>query len=95
MALQRNALTDAGLARLRPLLAGRLSGLRELTFGSGLTAAGVGTLVGLAADGHLAELKVRPFPAHRASRTPMPARVRGSTHMRLSTPTPLHMGARR
>ena len=51
-----NAFTDAGLATLRPLLAGRLSGLRELGFGSGLTAEGARSLAALLADGHLARL---------------------------------------
>ena len=50
-------LGDAGLAALRPLLAGRLSGrLRKFGFGSQLTAEGARSLVALMADGHLAEL---------------------------------------
>jgi len=56
LSLHRNELTDAGLEALRPLLAGRLSGLEALGFGSRLTAAGVRTLVALLADGHLAGL---------------------------------------
>ena len=58
LALQDNELLgDAGLAALRPLLAGRLSGrLLAFGFGSQLTAEGVRSLVALMADGHLAEL---------------------------------------
>ena len=50
-------LGDAGLAALRPLLAGRLSGcLESFGFGSLLTAEGARSLVALMADGHFAEL---------------------------------------
>ena len=55
--LEGNELTDAGLATLRPLLAGRLSGLRTLGFGSRLTADGARVLAALVAEGHLAQLK--------------------------------------
>ena len=57
LALDYNELSDAGLATLRPLLAERLSGLRELTFGSRLTADGARVLAALVAEGHLAQLK--------------------------------------
>ena len=56
--LHDNELSDAGLATLRPLLAGQLSGLREFSYGSGLTADGAKSLAALLADGHLAELTV-------------------------------------
>ena len=50
-------LGDPGLAALRPLLAGRLSGrLGRFAFGSQLTAEGARSLVALMADGHFAEL---------------------------------------
>ena len=50
-------LGDPGLAVLRPLLAGRLSGrLRRFAFGSQLTAEGARSLVALMADGHFAIL---------------------------------------
>ena len=57
LVLEGNQLTDAGLETLRPLLAGRLSKqLTEFSYGGGMTAAGVSTLVALLADGHLANL---------------------------------------
>jgi len=50
-------LGDPGLAALRPLLAGRLSGrLGKFCFGSQLTAEGARSLVALMADGHFAIL---------------------------------------
>merc|ERR1719383_1415606 len=50
-------LCDPGLAALRPLLAGRLSGrLGAFSFGSQLTAEGARSLVALMADGHFAIL---------------------------------------
>ena len=55
--LERNELTDAGLATLRPLLAGRLSGLVALSFGTRLTADGARALAALVAEGHLAQLE--------------------------------------
>ena len=57
LALVDNELGDAGLTTLRPLLAGRLSGLIELSFGRRLTAEGARSLVALLADGHLAGLE--------------------------------------
>ena len=57
LALENNELGDAGLTTLRPLLAGRLSGLTVLEFGGRLTAEGARSLVALLADGHLAGLK--------------------------------------
>ena len=57
LALEGNELTDAGLATLRPLLVGRLSGLVQLTFGSRLTADGARVLAALVAEGHLAQLE--------------------------------------
>ena len=56
--LDHNELGDAGLTTLRPLLAGRLSGLAYFSFGRRLTAEGERTLVTLKADGHLAGLLI-------------------------------------
>ena len=57
--LDGNALSDAGLQLLQPLVAGRISQkLTKLGYGSGLTDYGVQTLVALVIDGHLANLEV-------------------------------------
>jgi len=57
--LTDNALSDAGLSVLQPLVAGRLSQkLNKLGYGSGLTDEGVRVLVALATDGHLANLEI-------------------------------------
>ena len=56
LALEDTQLTDAGLEALAPLLSGPLTSLRQLGFGSGLTAAGLRTIVQALADGHLRKL---------------------------------------
>ena len=57
--LDGNALSDAGLQLLQPLVAGRISRkLTKLGYGSRLTDYGVQTLVALVIDGHLANLEV-------------------------------------
>ena len=65
LALDYNELSDAGLATLRPLLAGRLSGLVELSFGSRLTADGARVLAALVAEGHLAQLETLELDGNR------------------------------
>ena len=59
-------LGDPGLAALRPLLAGRLSGrLGRFAFGSQLTAEGARLLVALMADSHFAKLVLLDLSGNR------------------------------